>query len=271
MITELEKRDFGVVASQYGSRLRFPEARAVIEGNNPGRVFVDDPAAATALIWAQGIGGFYLAGDQSNPAFLGELDSFIDRLIAPRLGELGLDWFEVSGDRGWGPVIEAVFAHRGLEKGLQHVYTLDPFAPKSGPSSDTDYEIRQVDRNLIADPDLGKKEFLLSKTDSFWSNAETFLDLGLGFVLLRENEILSACISSFVSRLIHVVDIETLEGYRRNGYAQAVGRQFVDACLERKLWPYWDCMAENVPSGKLAEKLGFVQRDEYVLYSFRLP
>ena len=48
----------------------------MIEGNNPGWVFADDlNTPMTALVWAQGIEGFYLVGDrvlsETSPAVLG--------------------------------------------------------------------------------------------------------------------------------------------------------------------------------------------------------
>ena len=49
----------------------FPEALAVIEGNHPGWVFVDDlNTPRTALVWARGIEGLYmdLEGNQATEA-----------------------------------------------------------------------------------------------------------------------------------------------------------------------------------------------------------
>jgi RimJ/RimL family protein N-acetyltransferase len=271
VIRELDKPEFNPLKRLLGSSVQFPEARSVLEGNNPGWVFVDGSTEpSTALVWAKGIQGFYLVGDERNPTFLDDLDACVDQVIAPRLLEMGLEWFEVSGSSKWDPVIEGVFGKRGLERGLQMVYWFDPFNNKPVPFSETNYEIRQVGRRLVDETPLGNQDFLLSKICSFWEDIEAFLKLGLGYALVLENEIVSVCFSGFVSQAVQVIDIETLEKHRRMGYAEAVGRAFMDACLGRGLEPYWDCMAENLLSRRLAEKLGFTKRDEYALYSFQL-
>ena len=117
---------------------------------------------------------------------------------------------------------------------------------------------------------MKNRDFLLSKITSFWEQPDNFLGLGLGYALVDEDEVVSACISGFVSRAIHVIDIETIEEHWGKGYALAVGRHFVAACMLHRLKPYWDCMVENIPSARLAEKLGFMKTGEYTLYSFKL-
>ncbi len=85
MIYELERPGSTTLAID----CRFPEALAVIEGHNPGWVFVDNPnAPRAALVWAQGIEGFYLVGDASSAVFLDELDFYTDQVLKPRLRNL---------------------------------------------------------------------------------------------------------------------------------------------------------------------------------------
>jgi GNAT superfamily N-acetyltransferase len=272
MIIELDSGDFRIAWSHLGSRIRSPEAGAVLLGNNPGWVFVDDTTRpSTALIWARGIQGFYFVGEPSNSAFLDNLDRFVDRLIAPRLRQMGLEWLEVSGGEGWDPFIEQVFARRSLEKGLQWVYALDPEIFKRQSSNrEMGPHVRKVDRGLIHEAGLAGLDFLVSKISSFWGKVDNFLRIGLGFVLIEQDEIASACLSGFVSQATHAIDIYTLEDHRRKGYAEAVAGRYLDTCTKRGLNPYWDCMAENLPSAKLAEKLGFTKAGEYNLYSFQL-
>ena len=77
-------------STTFSIECRFPEALAVIEGNNPGWVFADDlltPRAA--LVWAQGIEGFYLVGDARRSAFIDDFDFHITQVLEPRLRSLG--------------------------------------------------------------------------------------------------------------------------------------------------------------------------------------
>lgn len=251
----------------------FPEALAVIEGNNPGWVFVDDlNTPRAALVWAQGIGGFYLVGDANSAVFLGELDVYTDQVLGPRLHPLGVTWFEISGDGNWNAVIENVFRKRNLESGQQWVYTLKPrgHKPVTQRKAVGDCQLLRVDRHLLVDLPVGNKEFLFSKLVRFWGSVDTFLTTGLGYVLADGKEIASLCCSGLVAGNIHVVDIETEVSHRRKGYAEIVARAFVAECVEKHLQPHWDCMAENTASARLAEKLGFTRSRVYTLYSFPL-
>jgi RimJ/RimL family protein N-acetyltransferase len=89
-------------------------------------------------------------------------------------------------------------------------------------------------------------------------------------VLVCGEEIASLCYSGFVAGDTHAIDVETEASHRRKGYARAVATAFIAECVERHLQPHWDCMAENVASARLAEKLGFSKNHAYTLYSFPL-
>jgi RimJ/RimL family protein N-acetyltransferase len=251
----------------------FPEALAVIQGNNPGWIFVDDTnAPRTGLVWAGGIEGFYLVGEPGNTFFISALYGYIERAIAPRLKDMGLTWFEVSGGERWDPVIERVFENRKLEISQQWVYTLPPTGRQvpMQPAMVGKCELLSIDRRLLARLSPGNAAFLRSKLESFWGSQEAFLRAGLGCLLLREGEIASLCFSGFVAGDTHAIDVETRASQRRRGYAEAVARAFIAECIARDFQPYWDCMAENLASAQLAQKLGFTRRSMYNLYSFPL-
>jgi len=234
---------------------------------------VDDlNAPRAALVWAQGIKGFYLVGDANSAVFLEELDVYTDQVLKPRLHNLGIGWFEISGDESWNPVIENAFEKRNLESSQQRVFTLKPTTHESVMQLKTvdDGRLQKVDRHLLTGLSAGNKEFLFSKLVPFWGSVDAFLNAGLGHVLMDGAEIASLCFSGFVAGNTHVIDIETRASHRGKGYAELVARAFVAECIEKHLQPYWDCMAENTTSSRLAEKLGFTQSRVYTLYSFSL-
>jgi hypothetical protein len=269
MVHELKRPSSSILAID----CPFPEALAIIEGNNPGWVFVDDlNAPRAALVWAQGIKGFYLVGDANSTAFLQELDVYTDQVLEPRLHDLGVAWFEISGDENWNPVIENVFEKRNLESSQQWVYTLKPSKHTSVTQLKAvgDSKLLRVDRHLLVDLSAVNKEFLFSKLVQFWGSVDTFLNTGLGYVVVDGEEIASLCCSGFVAGKIHVIDVETEASHRRKGYAETAARAFVTECIEKHLQPHWECMAGNIASARLAEKLGFTQSHVYTLYSFPL-
>jgi RimJ/RimL family protein N-acetyltransferase len=269
MIHELKRPSSSILAID----CPFPETLAIIEGNNPGWVFVDDlNAPRAALVWAQAIKGFYLVGDANSTAFLQELDVYTDQVLEPRLHDLGVAWFEISGDENWNPVIEHVFEKRNLESSQQWVYTLKPTKHKSVMQLNAvgDCRVQRIDPHLLVDLSASNKKFLFSKLIQFWGSVDAFLNTGLGYVLVDGEEIASLCCSGFVAGNIHAIDIETEVSHRRKGYAKIVARAFVAECIEKHLQLHWDCMAENTASARLAEKLGFTRSHAYTLYSFSL-
>lgn len=88
--------------------------------------------------------------------------------------------------------------------------------------------------------------------------------LGLGFVILKNDEIISGA-SSYSSYQGGIeIEIDTHSRYRRKGLASVCGAKLILACLERNLYPSWD--AQNKWSVALAEKLGYHYSHEYTAY-----
>jgi RimJ/RimL family protein N-acetyltransferase len=187
------------------------------------------------------------------------------------LHEVVIDWFEVSGAAGWNAAIEGVFRERGLEGSQQLAYTLHPAKVKTWEQPDTAAPaIQEIDSRLLSSLTGRNREFLIPKLEQFWGSAEKFLANGLGVVLMDAGEIASLCFSGFVAGDTYVVDIESAQAHRQKGYAERAARAFIAACAQRQVQVHWDCMAENMPSARLAEKLGFTFSHSYTLYSFPL-
>ena len=186
--------------------------------------------------------------------------------------ERGKTWFEISGDENWDSAIEKIYRNRVLEKSQQWVYTL-PTTTGTLFLQDQlagHIELKKIDMDLFPSLSIESKKHLLFKVNDFWDNLDAFLRIGLGYVVLVGDEIVSLCFSGFVAGNIHAIDIETKESHRRKGYAEIVSQAFVENCINMGFQPHWDCMAENTASIRLAEKLGFTKCNEYTLFSFSL-
>ena len=62
------------------------------------------------------------------------------------------------------------------------------------------------------------------------------------------------------------ISIDTLEPYRRQGYAARCVSYMVDEMRRRGKEPVWAAEETNLPSMNLAAKLGFVSVDELLLF-----
>jgi hypothetical protein len=183
-----------------------------------------------------------------------------------------VDWFEISGGEGWAPVIKIALRKRDPESSLQWVYTLKLGEQKTlrQPGVVDGCKLLRVNPHLLVNLSVSNRQFLYSKLIHFWGDVDAFLNNGFGYVLVNEEEIASLCYSGFVAGNIHAIDIETARAHRRKGYAETVTRAFLAECIEKQRQPYWDCMAKNRASSRLAEKLGFTRSLVYTLYSFLL-
>jgi RimJ/RimL family protein N-acetyltransferase len=59
--------------------------------------------------------------------------------------------------------------------------------------------------------------------------------------------------------------ITTIEEYRQKGFATLVTAAAADYCIKEKKDLRWFCAAQNIPSWKTAEKVGFVRFKEYTV------
>lgn len=126
---------------------------------------------------------------------------------------------------------------------------------------DPQFEIKSIDGDLY-DACLGIDEF-----HDFCGNfksKEDFLAHGIGFVILKEGEIVSGASSYTYYKEGIEIEIDTKKEFRRMGLATVIGAKLILACLEENRYPSWD--AANMESVHLAEKLGYHFDHEYDAY-----
>lgn len=272
MLIELEPSQFGRCAKITNPHGHL-EVRAIIGGNNPGRVFVDDEEKPTSgLVWLGNHDGFFFIGNEKNSEFNRKVSSFIDRVIAPQAQEFGLEWFECFGNhRGWEDQIKNIFSGREMQTWNQRVFTL----PK-GKSVSPDHANPGEGFSLIRlnpenfNPEISNYPFWLKRVCEFWGELDSFFALGFGYGILRNKEMVGICFSGFAKGDMHGIDIETLSSFRGQKLAQIMARSFVRECRAQELFPYWDCMEGNKASEAVARKIGLVESFSYRGFEFAL-
>ncbi|GFZ31734.1 zwittermicin A resistance protein ZmaR [Clostridium zeae] len=100
---------------------------------------------------------------------------------------------------------------------------------------------------------------------SNYSSLEDFTENGLGYLIIYEDEIISAASSYGYCKGSIEITIGTKEEYRQKGLALACASKLILNCLDRGIYPRWD--AANLESVALAEKLGYHFDKEYIVYS----
>ncbi|WP_068618343.1 GNAT family N-acetyltransferase [Paenibacillus tuaregi] len=244
-----------------------PEILSIIEGNNPGWIFTDDPDnPQSALVWSKGMQGFYLIGDHMNPGFIHALDQQISQVIFPRMREYGLSHFEVSGHHdNWN--MEMIFNSRNLYKFEQMVFKLFRQPPEASIK-----QIRTI--NLRREPwensDLQHVELVKENIGLFWSTYSDFTEKGYGFAALEGSAVTGMCYSSFVTGHTHAIGIEILPEFQNKGIGTHLAAYVVKELLEKGITPYWDCSLDNEASKRLAIRLGFEQVHQYKCFGFAI-
>ncbi|WP_349409968.1 GNAT family N-acetyltransferase [Pseudalkalibacillus sp. SCS-8] len=272
MLVELNREEFSKCRDLLNPDGQL-EVKAVVEGVNPGRIFVDDRDLPTSgLVWLGNNDGFLFIGKENNEIFNQYINHLIDNIIIPDAKEINLKWFEAIGNHdGWNHTLEEVFSHRNIEPWKQRVYTLqsEDYNENSKPLLEDGYQIVKADEDLIEDKQLNS-ELLQSKILEFWNTSDEFFEKGIGYCAIYKKEIVSVCMSGFVVDKFHCIDIETKAEHQGKKLAQSVAHFLVRDCLDNHSVPYWDCMDENKPSIAVAENLGFKNVFNYRGYEFSL-
>ncbi len=222
--------------------------RSCLQGMMGGKIYVTDPEAPTAAM-----------------AFLAEFAFFAgepDRELAsfkPE-GVVGL----VPPDEGWSALIEGCWPdvtpvtryaiRKNTRFNQEKLEAIVASLPK-------EYELKRIDGKLY-DACLENEQF--EDNVGNFESKEEFLELGRGFAILKDGEIVSAASSYTVYREGVEIEIDTEEEYRRKGLASVAGAALILSCLDDGLYPSWD--AANLESLHLAEKFGYEFSHEYPTY-----
>jgi hypothetical protein len=272
MIKELQKSEFGKITTLLNEEADNVEVKSIIEGTNPGWVFVDSlECPKVAMVWSVGQEGFYFVGSETVADFNNALNNYIDEVIEERALEAKLNRFEFSGEtEAWCPVFEKIFSHRKLNISKQYIYKLEKghWVDYNKRLNTSPYTLRQIDKELLEDSKIKNTDFLTNEILRWWASVDDFTENSHGFCMMDNDTIANYSMGNFFVDNVMTIGIETIEKYRRQGLSQITSEAFIEKCFKEDNKVQWECMGENVASYKLAEKLKFDRTNEYTLYSF---
>jgi hypothetical protein len=132
-----------------------------------------------------------------------------------------------------------------------------------------------IDR-LFVQTERENRQGLLGEIAWMWPGTREqavvrFLEHGLGSAAVVENRIVCWCTAEYVGVRRCGIGVETIEAYQRRGVATSTTAHFVAAALRRGLTPHWECDTANLPSVRVAEKVGFRPVEEAVFWAGLLP
>lgn len=272
MIVELRPEQFGVIKPLIAN---FPPEQtvaivSVIKRNTRGRIFVDDPLhPKTALVWVIYC-MFYFLGDPENPAFNDDLHSFFKERLIPMNEEMDCGSFIMTllTESGWKAYLDRFFHRFSVETGYRLAYYFDEadFIRQAGISGSLE-GVHKIDETLKKQENSAE---LIDNICEFWPSLSDFLKRGVGYYLLeQEGRIASACFSVAAADPYQEIVINTYEQTnRKKGYGSLVARAFINECLEKGAIPVWNAYETNIPSVRIAKRMGFKVQERLFYYEF---
>lgn len=123
-----------------------------------------------------------------------------------------------------------------------------------------------IDEFLAAD--LQNKQLFMNAIDLFWGSVDDFRSMGIGYIALHGNEVVSVCYTSFITNDTRAIGIETKPEHQHKGLGRQLAARVVNTIIDQGSIPYWDCTSDNEGSKRIAEKLGFVRDYQYSCVGF---
>lgn len=99
--------------------------------------------------------------------------------------------------------------------------------------------------------------YLKDEIIKMWGSIETFIEDGFGYCALNNKELITWVTSEYMSKHQCGIGIETIEKYQKQGLGSLATTYLLKKCKELNITPHWDCWEKNVPSSKIANKVGF--------------
>jgi RimJ/RimL family protein N-acetyltransferase len=269
---ELEPGQFERVRSLFQDFDYSLSINAAIEGNNPGRIFVDDadqPRTAFALT----VEGYLLAGEDSNP----ETNEALRHLLKQRIftGEVFVngDWSMSLAvhPESWEAKLPELIPTHEVEKIERYHYLCHNLRFDWRQNVPEGYIVRSFDQALLNEEQIAFPDVVRDWMDipEVWWSEEKFLLKGVSYAVLHDREVVAWCTPDCVAGDRIDVGVITHPAHRRKGLASVVVAATVEECLKNGYSALgWHCNAENIGSWKTAEKVGFERNREYVYYYY---
>ncbi len=264
MIYELNEADYEKVRPLFQALEYHLTSAAVLDGNCPGKVFVDDPASPqTAFVFSPE--GCYLAGNPANDAFNRALNNAI--YAGEAFDEKVDALFFVCHPEGWRERLTVVLDPRPPIKMPRRHYVCRELKYDWRADVPDGYAVHRINEPLLNRPGLRIPDHVTNWMKNNWGSTADFLQRGFGLVTIHTDEAVSWSLADCISGDGCEIGIRTLPAYRRRGLAAVTAAAAVDHAFSLGLSLVgWQCPEDNLGSIRTAERVGFEKERDYTMY-----
>jgi hypothetical protein len=263
MFKELKPPEYVKVACLFEAKKQYTPVYAVINGDFPGRVFVDNTAEPKiAIVWAISRWA-YIEGDFENPIFNSSLNDLIRRIIILDSLKMNMSWFELYASNSSKHKKELKRSLKTFNSTMhfESVYVWDKSKYESFRSC---YSFpKGLTIEIINIPLLPSNAYDTFIAKDFRSRT------AVGFRLKLGDRVVAQCRSNgFTNGNEFMIDVDTFDkNDRGKGYATAAGVALLNYCIENNLKPLWETTEDNIASQRLANKFGFIKNETYPVFA----
>lgn len=267
MLNQLDPSQTGRASALFTPLAHHLSAVALLNGDAPGTVWVDDPNRPRSALARIGH-RFFLAGDDSNEGFNRAVRRFFLDEIYPAARAEGQEEFALYYPAAaWEGAIPCILEGKYPNRDMRHYYELK-LAGISGwqERAPQGFRIQRIDPALL-DENLENSAAVRRETISECPSLEYFLAHRFGFCLRSDRVIASWCMSEYNSSGRCEIGIETVEAFQRRGYGVLTAGALIDYAYTQEIERVgWHCWAYNLPSVRTALRLGFAKVCDYPIY-----
>ena len=258
---ELKGAEYGLLEAFFNQKKQHVPALSVLQGNYPGRVFADQlEGTELAVVWATGR-WMYAAGNIGSEQCREALKVFLQEVVIPDCTARNLKWFEIYADdtQGWDMLFLGGLDGLNADKHFESVYEL---------------QLEQFSK--ILDRNRAIANHLVVRIEESPVVPEAYLHLpyvhhkfqeltAAGAAVKLGERLLTVCRNNgFTAGNRYFIDVDTYEfAERGKGYGALAATALIGYYLQRGRVPLWETTHENLPSHRLATKLGFIPVEHY--------
>jgi hypothetical protein len=246
--------------------------KAVLAGNNPGRIFVDNihhPKAALAMTME----GYLLSGNPDDPQIVARLHQFFAEKIFTGEIYLDADWcitLAVSPDSWETKLTELIPTHE-IEKLNRYHFLCNELKYDWRANLPKGYSIHSITKEVLTGDRFGITDEFADwlEIELAWGSVDNFINNGIGMIAVHQGSIVSLCRADCFTGNQVDLGIVTASAHRQRGLAAVAAAATVEEAFKRGYEVIgWHCNDTNIGSWKTAEKVGFELNREYTYYFY---